>query len=295
VGNARAEHRVAVYAVREQIGTICASKNPYLLILQRKTMKLSTISFATLLSVASVGAFAQAKAPEPDYTLSFNVGAVTDYRFRGISQTSKKPAVQGGVDFAHKNGIYLGAFASNVRWVKEFNGATKGSLEVDLYGGFKGSIATDLGFDVGAVAYIYPNNNSGAAGTPGAGAYKNADTTEVYGALTYKMVTAKYSRSTGNFLGYLNSSGSDYFDLSAAFDLGNGFTLTPHVGVQKVSKNKLQNYTDYSLTIAKDMGNGLTLTAAATGTNAKKAPYTNLTNTKYIGNSTLVIGAKYSF
>ena len=122
----------------------------------------------------------------------------------------------------------------------------------------------------------------------------NADTTEIYGALTYKMFTAKYSRSTGTFLGFLKSSGSDYFDVSAAFDLGNGFTLTPHIGVQKVKNNKPLNYTDYSLTIAKDMGNGFTLTAAATGTNAKKAPYTDF-NGKFIGNSTLVIGAKYSF
>jgi uncharacterized protein (TIGR02001 family) len=257
-------------------------------------MKLSQISIAALLSVVSVGAFAQAKAPEPDYTLSYNVGVVTDYRFRGIAQTSKKPAIQGGVDFAHKSGFYLGAWGSNVRWIKDFNGATKGNLEIDLYGGYKGEIAKDFGFDVGLIAYQYPGNNSGKAGTPGAGTVTNANTTEIYGALTYSVVTAKYSRSTGTFLGFLNSSGSDYFDLSAAFDLGNGFTLTPHVGVQKVAKNKLFNYTDYSLTLAKDMGNGFTLTAAATGTNAKKAPYTDF-NGKFIGNGTLVVGAKYSF
>ncbi|MBS7806154.1 TorF family putative porin [Variovorax sp. PCZ-1] len=257
-------------------------------------MKLSHISIATLLSVAAVGAFAQAKAPEPDYTLSFNAGAVTDYRFRGISQTSKKPAIQGGLDFAHKSGFYAGVWGSNVKWIKDFNGATKGSLEIDLYGGYKGEIAKDLGFDVGLIAYQYPGNNSGAAGTPGAGAVTNANTTEFYGALTYKMVTAKYSRSTGTFLGFLNSSGSDYFDLSAAFDLGNGFTLTPHVGVQKVKNNSNFDYTDYSLTVAKDMGNGFSLTAAAIGTNAKKAFYTDA-NGKFIGNGTLVVGAKYSF
>jgi uncharacterized protein (TIGR02001 family) len=257
-------------------------------------MKLSQISLAALLSVVSAGAFAQAKAPEPDYTLSFNVGAVTDYRFRGIAQTSKKPAIQGGLDFAHKSGFYLGAWGSNVRWIKDFNGATKGNLEIDLYGGFKGELAKDVNFDVGVVTYIYPGNNSGAIGTPGAGLVKNANTTEVYGALTYSMFTAKYSRSTGTFLGFLDSSGSDYFDLSAAFDLGNGFTLTPHIGVQKVAKNKPFNYTDYSLTLAKDMGNGLTLTAAATGTNAKKAFYTDA-NGKYIGNGTILVGAKYSF
>jgi uncharacterized protein (TIGR02001 family) len=258
-------------------------------------MKVTQISITALLLVAAAGAFAQAKTPEPDYTLSYNVAAYTDYRFRGISQTSKKPAIQAGVDFAHKSGLYLGAFGSNVRWVKEFNGATKGAIELDLYGGFKGSIAEDLGFDVGVITYQYPGNNSGALDTNAPGAYVNANTNEIYGALTYKMVTAKYSRSAGTFLGYLNSRGSDYFDLSAAFDLGNGFTLTPHVGVQKVKNNAPQNYTDFALTIAKDLGNGFSLSVAATGTNAKKIPYTNTTNTKFIANNTLVIGAKYSF
>jgi uncharacterized protein (TIGR02001 family) len=257
-------------------------------------MKLSKLSLAALLSVVSVGAFAQAKAPEPDYTLSFNAGAVTDYRFRGISQTSKKPALQGGLDFAHKSGLYLGVWGSNVKWVKDFNGATKGNYEVDLYGGFKGEIVKDLSFDVGFITYRYPGNNSGALGTLAAGAYSNANTNEFYGALTYNVVTAKYSRSSGDYLGFLKSSGSDYFDLSAAIDLGNGFTLTPHVGVQKVKNNTLFNYTDYALTVAKDMGNGFTLTAAATGTNAKKAPYTDF-NGKFIGNGALVLGAKYSF
>ncbi len=257
-------------------------------------MKFSKLSLAVVLSVVSAGAFAQAKAPEPDYTLSYNIGAVTDYRFRGIAQTSKKPAIQGGLDFAHKSGFYAGAWASNVRWIKDFNGATKGNYEIDLYGGFKGEIAKDFTFDVGAIAYRYPGNNSGAVGTPGAGTVSNANTTEYYGALTYNVFTAKYSRSSGDFLGFLKSSGSSYLDLSAAFDLGNGFTLTPHVGMQKVSNNKPYDYTDYSLTLAKDMGNGLSLTAAATGTNAKKAFYTDV-NGKFIGNGTLVVGAKYSF
>ncbi len=257
-------------------------------------MKLSQISIATLLSLAAAGAFAQAKAPEPDYTLSFNVAGFTDYRFRGISQTSRKPTLQAGADFAHKSGFYLGAFGSNVRWIKDFNGATKGSVEVDLYGGFKGSIVEDLGFDVGAITYQYPGNNSGDVGTPGAGLVRNANTTEVYGALTYKMLTAKYSRSTSTFLGFLDSKGSDYLDLSAAFDLGNGFTLTPHIGKQKVKNNKPYNYIDYSLTVAKDLGNGLSVSGALIGTDADKAFYTDV-NGKFIGNGTLVVGLKYSF
>ena len=110
-------------------------------------MKLKTALLASVLSLSGA-AFAQTKAPEPDYSFAFNVGAVSDYRYRGISQTSKKPAIQGGVDFAHKSGLYLGAWGSNVKWVEDFNGATKGNLEIDLYGGFKGTIAGDLGFDV---------------------------------------------------------------------------------------------------------------------------------------------------
>jgi uncharacterized protein (TIGR02001 family) len=257
-------------------------------------MKLTQLSLAALLSVVSIGAMAQAKAPEPDYTLSFNLGVVNDYRFRGIAQTSKKPALQGGLDFALPSGLYAGVFGSNVKWIEDFNGATKGSYEIDLYGGYKGSITKDLGFDLGAVAYRYPGNNSGAAGTPGAGTVSNANTTEVYGALTYKMMTFKYSRSTSDFLGFLNSSGSAYFDLSAALDLGSGLTLTPHVGIQKVAKNALFDYTDYALTLSKDMGNGLTLSGAVTSTNAKKIQYTDL-KSNYIGNTAVVIGAKYNF
>src|SRR6478672_1722854 len=95
---------------------------------QENSVELKNTQKMVLAALALSGAaFAQtatpAPAPEPDYTLAANVGAVTDYRFRGISQTSKKPAIQGGLDFAHKSGAYLGAWASNVRWVKDFNGA----------------------------------------------------------------------------------------------------------------------------------------------------------------------------
>ena len=265
-------------------------------------MKFSPAKIAASLAIfATSASFGQTKAPEPDYTLSYNVGVVSDYRFRGITQTSFKPALQLGVDFVHKNGFYLGAFGSNVKWVKDFNGASKGSYEVDLYGGYKGSITKDLAFDLGLITYVYPGNNSGAAGTVGAGLYSNANTTEVYGALTYNVFTFKYNRSTGNYLGFLRSSGSQYFDLSANFDLGSGFTLTPHVGFQRIPNqgvgNNQGNYTDYALTLAKDFGSGFSGTAAVIGTNTKRGAGTfyrdNVGND--LGKSTLVVGVKYSF
>lgn len=254
----------------------------------------SVLVLSTL--VSATAAVAQAKAPEPDYTLSYNIGVVSDYRYRGISQTTLKPALQAGVDFAHKSGFYLGAFGSNVSWVKDFNGATKGNYEIDLYGGFKGAITKDIGFDVGLITYQYPGNNSGAAGTPGAGAYSNANTTEYYGALSYSVVTFKYSRSAGDFLGNRNSSGSQYFDLTANFDLGNGYTLTPHVGRQKVpGQNGAADYTDYSLALAKDLGNGLVVSAAAIATSTQKPGFYTDSKGKDLGKSTVVVGLKYNF
>src|SRR4051812_44508232 len=67
----------------------------------------------------SGAAFAQTKAPEPDYTLSYNIGAVTEYRYRGISQSAREPALQGGIDFAHKSGWYVGTWASTIKWIKD--------------------------------------------------------------------------------------------------------------------------------------------------------------------------------
>ncbi len=276
----------------------------------------SKTALAALALIASTAAMAQAAAPVPDYTLAYNVGAVSQYRFRGIEQTSGKPAIQGGVDFAHKNGVYLGAWASNVNWVKDFNAATQGDYEVDLYGGYKAEIMPGLGYDLGLITYQYPGNNSGAAGTPGAGGFTKADTTEIYFGLSYSVLSFKYSQSMGDFLGNLNSNGSRYMELAANFDLGDGYTLTPHVGRQTVPNQNIAggvgvaavtdgtaaNYTDYALTLAKDFGNGWSATLAAVGTDAKDrgfyqtTPIANNGNlNRFLGSSAAVVGVKYSF
>lgn len=267
----------------------------------------SKTALAALGLIASTAVLAQSKAPEPDYTWSFNVGAVSDYRFRGIEQTAGGPSIQAGVDFAHKSGFYAGAFtASNIKWVREFNGADQGSYELDLYAGFKGDLGRGFGFDVGAITYRYPGNNSGDAGTPGAAAYSKADTNEAYVGISYGVASLKVYQSLGDFLGNLNSNGSRYWDLSASFDLGNGFTLTPHIGRQTIPNQTLgtkignaADYTDYALTLAKDMGNGVTLSLAAVGTDAKDGEFynaaANFGNPRFYGKSTVVFGLKYTF
>ena len=238
-----------------------------------------------------------AEGPEPEQSISYNVGAVSDYRVRGIAQTSFRPALQAGIDFADKSGFYAGAWGSNVRWVKDLNGATKGSLEVDLYGGYRGGLdVVPVTYDVGVITYRYPGNNSGVAGALPAGTFGKADTVEAYVAATWTLYTLKYSRSLGNFMGNLHSRGSQYFDLSASIALPSGFALVPHVGHQSITgqPGDLGDYTDYSLTLSKDFGNGLSATLAGTATNAKKAFYTD-THGRFVGKNAVEAGLKYSF
>ena len=247
-----------------------------------KSLASSALALGLLANTAAHG---QSVAPAPDFTLAYNIGGTTDYRFRGISQSSFKPAVQVGIDFSHKSGAYAGVWASNVNWIKDYIGATDGSLEVDFFGGYKGELAKDLGFDVGVIAYVYPSNN-----TP-----TNANTNEIYAALTYGPVTAKYSRSLGNFVANANSAGSQYLEVAASFDVGNGFSITPHLGRQTIPNQtgSAGDYTDYALTVNKDLGNGLSASLTLLGTDAKDfyraPPVDNL------GKSGLLVGLKYSF
>jgi uncharacterized protein (TIGR02001 family) len=263
----------------------------------------SKTALAALSLIASFAAFAEDKPPES--ALAFNIGAVNDYRFRGIEQTSGGPSVQGGVDYSHSSGAYVGVWAaSGLKWIKEFNGASKGEYEVDIYGGYKFEVK-GIALDVGAITYQYPGNDSGAPGTAGAGAFSKADTTEVYIGGTYSVVTLKYNQSMGDFLGNLNSNGSRYWDLSATFDLGSGMTLVPHVGRQTIPNQsfgtKIGNaadYTDYALTLNKDFGNGVSALAAVVATDTKENEFYQATNNganRFLGKNGVIVGVKYTF
>jgi uncharacterized protein (TIGR02001 family) len=242
----------------------------------------SALFLACLL--ASSASFAQTKAPEPDYTLSYNVGVTTDYRYRGISQSRLDPALQAGVDFAHKNGVYLGAWASSIKWIKDAGG--DGNVELDLYGGYKGEIAKDVSYDVGVLSYQYPSNKLNPSAT----------TTEIYGALTYGPVTAKYSHSVSNLFGFARSTNSGYLDLSASFEVAKGVSVVPHIGHQFISGtgNGVFEYTDYSVAANYDFGNGAVVSATVVGTDAGKTAYVTPAG-KFTGKTGLVLGLKYNF
>lgn len=256
--------------------------------LPHKEFLMKKILVPTLIA-AAIGALASvAHAAEPESTLGFNVGVVSDYRYRGISQSRLQPALQGGVDYADKSGFYVGAWGSTIKWIKDTPGVTAGSTELDLYGGYKASVG-DVAYDVGFLRYEYAGNKLADSGI-----YGNANTNEVYGAVTYGVFTAKYSHAISNLFGNLNSKNSYYVDLSATFDLGDGYSLVPHVGYQKVKNADIATYTDYALTLGKDLGNGLSATGALVTTDADKTNYVTPSG-KFTGKSSLVVGLKYSF
>jgi uncharacterized protein (TIGR02001 family) len=224
---------------------------------------------------------APAAAPEPS-PVTANVTVVNDYRFRGITQTNYQPAIQGGFDYAHESGLYVGNWNSTINWVSNTtNNLIKAPLEMNFYGGFKKElIAPGFASDFGVLQYYYPQTGGNYNG-----AMLNPNTTEIYAAQNYTLgpVTGfgKVSYGLTNIFGIPNSNGSYYLDLTSNLDTGFwGITLNGHIGYQYVagqpnttiisptgSTNNL-SYTDWKLGATKDFGGGLSLAASYVSTNA---------------------------
>ena len=246
-------------------------------------MKKSLLALAAVTAISALPTVVQAQEASP---LSFNVSLTSDYRYRGISQTRLKPALQGGLDYALPNGFYVGTWLSTIKWIKDFGG--NANVEWDIYGGYKGEITKGVGFDVGVLSYQYPDHNFVVSPV----------TNEIYGALTFGPATLKYSHSVSNLFGFADSKNSGYFDVSATFDVGSGVSITPHVGYQKVAHNSDFSYTDYSLTAAKDFS-GFVVSASVVGAETKSIggvkAYASPANGKDLGKAGLVVAVKKTF
>lgn len=212
---------------------------------------------------------AQAAEPVSPHTLTGNIALTSDYVFRGISQTQNGPAIQGGFDYAHASGFYLGTWGSNVDWVSQ-GYKTNNSMEIDLYGGYKTTLGP-IGLDLGVITYYYPGDKIPGVASP--------DTTEVYVGGSWKFLSLKYSHVVSkNFIGWVGTGGADtrnsqYLELNANYDLGSGWGLIGHVGHQKVKNLSGADYTDWKAGVSKDVGFGV-LTVAYTDTDADSAFYT---------------------
>ncbi len=221
------------------------------------------VAGATTAALASPLAFADEALP------SVKLSVYSEYEYRGISQTSEKPAGQLNVDWAHSSGFYLGTFVSNVKWLKdtaEVGGfSTSAKVEWDLFGGYRFEPVKDLTVDVGYLRYEYPSS----------GAFRpKPNTDEVYAGATWGPVSVKYSYSLNDTFGVPNSDGSDFLEANLAYPLTEKLQLTGHVGHQKYRNNNALSYTVYKLGLAYDLGGGWNVGGYLKDTDADAALYT---------------------
>jgi uncharacterized protein (TIGR02001 family) len=251
---------------------------------------------AGLVASAFVPAFAS--AADSPHTLTGNAGIYSQYIFRGLTQTNKDPAFQGGLDYSHSSGFYAGTWMSNVSWLRDFGGYNGGgSLEMDFYGGYKGTFGGDFGFDVGLLQYYYPGDV-----IPGG---TKADTLEMYGALSWKWISAKYSYSLDNkTFGVADSRGTWYLDLTGTFPVTDKLSVFAHYGKQKfegggaVSNDSLASYEDYKIGASYTLPKDFTLGAYYTDTKMdalQEAFYTPLATNRFIGKDTFTVYLSKTF
>ncbi len=254
-------------------------------------MQKTKLLIAVLGTLSAATAMA-ADAPASSLTPSSNVAVVSNYLYRGISQTGASPAIQGGFDLAHASGAYIGVWGSSISWISDANTSVANSgTEFDTYLGYKGK-AGPIDYDVGYLRYNYPGKVP--AGTA------SSDTDELYIAGTYSIATLKVSYSLGDTFGVTKAAGSTYVDLSVNYPVGEtGYTLGAHYGTQTYTStdssvdNSIYTYSDYKVSVSKDLGSGYALSLTGSSTNAKESSYT--VQNKFLGRSAAVVALSRAF
>jgi len=209
-------------------------------------MKKRIIAAAVLAATPLLGAKV---AMAEELPISANISIVSDYAFRGISQTDQRPALQGGLDWEHDSGFYLGFWASNVSWLNDL-GAKKNSMETNFYGGYATELGP-IGIDVGLLQYYYPGSYGGQYKADG---NKKPHTLEGYVGLSYEWVSFTYSHSFTNLFGIADSKKSKYYDLSASYEVMDGLTIDAHYGYSRIKGSDGGNYKDWKLGLTKSYG-----------------------------------------
>jgi len=231
--------------------------------------------------------------------LSANVAAVSNYLWRGVSQTGDKAAVQGGIDYSHESGLYAGTWASNIDFdgsdeavdttgdgnLDTFvSGDSKANAEIDLYAGFGNDIGdTGISYDIGAIYYYYP----GAGGDAQGG---DLDFSEATGSLSYSWVTATVAYT---FWGEVDDGPFQDGDLyySASADLPfeyEGFSSSVFIGRYTFDEDGDPgvgdlDYTHWGISISKDAGDFGSFSANYEQTNEDEAVSTDENPNFWVG------------
>ncbi|MGI9323172.1 MAG: TorF family putative porin [Pseudomonadales bacterium] len=194
--------------------------------------------YMSLLAALLLSAAIQAQAAE----VGGNVSLVSDYVYRGVSQTNENPAIQGGFDIAGDNGLYAGVWASNISY--------DGNIEIDFFAGYAGSMGEQGEYDLGLVYLAYPDDNQVLDAETGARA-PDSSFYGVYGSIGYAGFTLGLNYSPDFFF---ESGKAVYLTLGYEWSLPNDFALTFHYGRQTIDDNKVfgtPDYADYSIGLSK--------------------------------------------
>lgn len=212
-------------------------------------MRKSLLAIAVLGSLTSTIALAEEatqKEEKSNWELTSNMGFVSDYYARGVSQSWHKPTVQGGLDLTHSSGFYAGVWGSGVTP----NTYPDANTEIDVYAGYNGEVSSvkGLGYTVGLIGYIYPGGSwkkyksadDNSQYTPKGGRW---DTYEANFGVSYDWISAKASVTLTDWYGADRSTGFDgsskgttYLELNANYPLPWwDLTLVGHVGKLNVA------------------------------------------------------------
>jgi len=232
--------------------------------------KLPKVLLLAGLAGLTMSGVARADDP-PEHSFTGKAALYSEYEYRGISQTSEKPAVQLNLDYAHKSGAYVGTFLSNIKWLKDtaqVNGfSTKANIEWDIYAGYKFEVVKDFTLDLGYLRYEYPSSKEFSP---------KPNTDEVYAGVSWGPATLKYSYSFNDTFGVANSKGSDYLELAVNYPcpLIKNLTWNGVVGHQTYKNNGFLSYTVWKLGATYDFGSGFNAGAYYKGTDAESSAYT---------------------
>lgn len=226
--------------------------------------------------------FIGAEEGEPVHRFSANLTLVSEYIYRGIAQSDHRPALQGGFDYVHASGLYIGSWNSSSSWIADAGLGAHFSLEMDLYGGYRGQIG-EFSFDFGGLYYLFPGHYPDSWKA----VYERPDTFEIYGSIGYRWISVKYSHALTDIFGNKNSAGSGYIEANASHAVTKALGINGHVGVQTIKDLKIASYWDWKIGLSYDAGFAV-LGLAYSGTDADETFYCNPINSN-LGKGRLLV------
>ncbi|HEX7339807.1 MAG TPA: TorF family putative porin [Rhodanobacteraceae bacterium] len=245
---------------------------------------------AGLLLAAGGLAGTAAQAAKPDASaVSGSVTVVSDYLFRGLSQTDSQPALQVGIGYTAPQGFHASAWSSNVSWLSDGSTAAapiSNSLEFDADVGWLTTFSHGMSLNAGLHGYDYPGRYPHGFTSP--------NTAEAYVGLGFAGLSLTYSHALTNLFGFDHSRNSRYLDLSWSRVITPGWTLSAHAGHQVVTHASHADYNDWNLALAHDFSSGCAVALGYYDTNAKRAVYSNARG-RYLGRATAVLSLSKSF